>query len=195
METITVLTMNEAMRKQNQFKGFIFDDPEDCILNHGIYCEGDCPALTHVFWTMLNKMALLITSSIDKNFFSVLKELGYLKNDAIYDFYKVYYDWIGPHESRYQYDICDSVAQSNDKLARILYDNQTCPSIVVCNSLRTIQDLPNHEYFKDGFVKFRKIRNIDDLPTDLDEVMPKDQVTLIHYKIARGLHIRYPQPV
>ena len=139
--------MEEALVSKIDFYHYIFDDAEDCILNHGIHLDPDTNKL-HGFWKLLQrKPSFLITSTEDKGFYKALNELKFLSSDC-FDYTTVFKKIYPRREEKQQNFISLRTESAKEKMIDKICEDLSKPKIIVSNSVRRMREVCHDERIK-----------------------------------------------
>ena len=135
--------MEEALVTKLDFQHYIFDDAEDCILNHGIHLDSDTNRLTG-FWKLLQrKPSFLITSTEDKGFYDALTELKFISKDY-FDYTDLFKKVYPRREEKQQNFIREKHPKAVEKMIDNICEDRSKPKIIVSNCVRRIRDICNN---------------------------------------------------
>ena len=73
-EQIDILSMQNALRRSDEYDGFIIDEADRCLIDKGVAVDYVNSQLLG-FWDLLRKKTFLLTASVPKNLNKLLKDL------------------------------------------------------------------------------------------------------------------------
>ena len=150
------MTMEEALASKIDFYNYIFDDAEDCILNHGIHLDSDTNKLFG-FWKLLQRnRSFLITSTEDKGFYKALNELKFLSSDY-FDYTFVFKKVYPRREEKQQNFISLKTEAAKEKMIDKICEDLGHPKIIVSNSARRMREICHDERIKSKDIPIMRI--------------------------------------